>query len=375
MMAKVLIIEDEEMLRVDLAEWLTFENYEVFQAEDGIAGIEHAFRNPPDLILCDIMMPRLDGYGVLLEINANPITAGIPFVFMTALASSDDIRRGMALGADDYVTKPFTRLNLLQAIRARLEKKALLLENQQYDMKQLESKLEHEHEQRIYKAKMVAMFSHDFRNPLAGILSSVGLLKNYADRMDEKRRLIHLNRAEAAVRQLVQMLDDMLFLSQSDTDSLSVEYEELPIGDFLQKMIDEFQAIHNDTHNLHLMNYLSDSVMADSRLIYQITSNLISNAIKYSPSGSYVNITVDKDADHYTLKFEDQGIGIPETDQSRLFAIFQRSSNVGDVRGTGLGLAIVKQAVDLLEGSIQLESQEGIGTTITVRIPLVNQLE
>lgn len=374
-MTKILVIEDEHMLRDEVVEWLTFEDYEVFNAQDGVAGLECAFRDRPDLVVCDIMMPRLDGYGVLLEMRSNPGTAAIPFIFMTAKVTPEDIRRGMVFGADDYLTKPFTRLDLLDAIKARLEKKALVERSHQNDIEQLETALEQEHEQRLLKAKMVAMFSHDFRNPLAGIMSSISLLRDYADHLDEQRRLVHLNRSEAAVRQLIQMLDDMLFLSQMDANSLNLELELLDIGQFFERIIDEFWIINGETHKLQYESHVASYLMTDPRLLRQIAINLVSNAIKYSPQGGEVRIGLDSDGKQFVLTVQDQGIGISETDQLRLFRTFQRGSNVSDIRGTGLGLAIVKQAVDLLGASVYLESQIEVGTTVTVHIPIANQPE
>jgi two-component system, sensor histidine kinase and response regulator len=369
-MTKILIIEDEDMLRGEVSEWLAFEGYEVFSAKDGVAGLECAFRDLPDLIVCDIMMPRLDGYGVLLEMRSNPGTAAIPFIFMTAKVTTEDIRRGMVLGADDYLTKPFERLDLLQAIQTRLAKKAMLEQNHQHDVEQLQTALEQEIEHRLLKAQIVAMFSHDFRNPLAGIMSSISLVRDYADRMDAQRRLVHLNRAEASVRQLIQMLDDMLVVSQMETGNLDFKPEQLNIEDFIQRMVEEFQTLHRETHPLIFESRFNDTTMADPRLLRQIATNLVSNAIKYSPPGSEVRVTLDHDGSQYILTVKDHGIGIPEADQSRLFAAFQRGSNVKDRSGTGLGLTIVQQAVDLLGGSVHLESQVGAGTTITVHIPM-----
>ncbi len=368
-MTKILIIEDEDMLRGEVSEWLTFEGYEVFSAKDGVAGLECAFRDLPDLIVCDIMMPHLDGYGVLLEMRSNPGTAAIPFIFMTAKVTTEDIRRGMVLGADDYLTKPFERLDLLQAIQTRLAKKIMLERNHQYDVKQLQTALEQEHEQRLLKAKMVAMFSHDFRNPLASILSSISLVRDYAERMDEQRRLAHLNRAEASVHQLIQMLDDILVVSQMEIGSLNFKPESLNIEEFLQRIVENFQTLHGETHPLVFESRFNDTTMADPRLLRQITTNLISNAIKYSPKASEVRVSLDHRNAQVVLTVQDHGIGIPEADLPRLFTAFQRASNVLEVSGTGLGLAIVKQAVDLHGGTIHLESQVGVGTTVTVHIP------
>src|SRR5258708_24651048 len=125
-MTKILLIEDEARLREEVAEWLTFEGYEVISAEDGVVGVEYATRDLPDLIISDITMPRLDGYGVLQYLRGLAETAMIPLIFLTALADKSAMREGMGLGADDYVTKPFALKELLDAIATRLERQAAL---------------------------------------------------------------------------------------------------------------------------------------------------------------------------------------------------------------------------------------------------------
>src|SRR5258708_14289473 len=236
-MKKILVIDDETILREEVLDWLTFEGYEAIGAQDGLVGVECALEYRPDLIICDITMPRLDGYGVLLEIQANPATTGIPFIFVTARASHEDTRKGMASGADDYITKPFTRLDLLQAVQARLEKKVAHEDEHRREIEDLQQALMQEHEQQQLKAKLIAMFSHDFRNPLASILSSNGLLRDYADRMDEKRRLKHMNQIESSVRLLLQMLDDMLIMTQMETGNLQVQPQPLVLQQFLENIL------------------------------------------------------------------------------------------------------------------------------------------
>jgi two-component system, sensor histidine kinase and response regulator len=369
-MTKILMIEDEAILREEVLEWLTLENFDALGAADGIAGIEAAFHHLPDLIICDITMPRLDGHGVLLELRANPATIDIPFIFVTARAAYDDVRRGMDLGADDYITKPFTRLELLRAVQTRLEKKAVLEQKRQFEVQQWQQAWEQEREQRLLKSKLVAMFSHDFRNPLTSIMSSNALLRDYADRLDENRRLAHFNRVETSVRQLLQMLDDMLVVAQMETGHLEFKPEPLNLERFFQGIIDEFQAMHSETHAIVFKCASSGDLPADSRLLHQIVANLISNAIKYSPPGSEVSVSLDHFDGYIELSVQDQGIGIPEADQHRLFASFQRASNVGSVAGTGLGLAIVQQSAELHGGSVHLASQVNVGTTVTVKIPI-----
>jgi two-component system sensor histidine kinase/response regulator len=367
-MIKILLIEDEAPLRSEVAEWLTFEDYEVIQAADGIAGVEAVFQHQPDLILCDIMMPRLDGYGVLLETNANPATVATPFIFMTARASHDDLREGMSSGADDYITKPFTRQELLHAIQNQLEKRLAREQYHQNQIEQVQQALANEQEKRLVKAKLVGMFSHDFRNPLSTIWSSNSLLRDYADRLDEQRRLTHLNRIDASVRQLLQMLDDMLVVTQMEAGSLQFKPEPIDISQTIRTIAEEFQAINNETCNIFYESHVTAIVMADSRLIRQIASNIISNAVKYSPQGGEVRVIFKEHGSEYILTVQDHGIGIDKEDQENLFNAFQRGSNVGKISGTGLGLAIVKEAATIHGGSVHLESELGQGTTITATI-------
>lgn len=121
-MKKILIVEDNHDVRENLAEILELSGYQPITAENGKIGVEKAMQDPPDLILCDVMMPELDGFGVLHIISRNQRTADVPFIFLTAKAERDDFRRGMSLGADDYITKPFDETVLLQTIETRLKK-------------------------------------------------------------------------------------------------------------------------------------------------------------------------------------------------------------------------------------------------------------
>src|ERR1700761_4733258 len=115
-MRKILLIEDNNEMRENTSEILQFANYKVVTAENGNVGVEKAKREKPDLIICDIMMPDMDGYGVLQMLSREPETAGVPFIFLTAKADKSDVRRGMNLGADDYLTKPFDETELIHAI-------------------------------------------------------------------------------------------------------------------------------------------------------------------------------------------------------------------------------------------------------------------
>ncbi|WRH68311.1 MAG: EAL domain-containing protein [Planktothrix sp. GU0601_MAG3] len=140
-MAKILVIEDEDLIRDNIIELLETENFGVFNAKNGKIGLQLAIQHQPDLILCDVMMPEIDGYGVLVALQKNPVTATIPFIFLTANSGVSDLRKGMQLGADDYLTKPFTPKELLKTIMIRLGKNATLKANYSHKLKLAESKL------------------------------------------------------------------------------------------------------------------------------------------------------------------------------------------------------------------------------------------
>lgn len=368
-MPKILIIEDEAPLRADIIEWLTFEGYEAIGAEDGVAGVETAFRCQPDLIVCDINMPRMDGYSVLLEVHASPITASTPFIFLTAKSAYEDVRKGMKLGADDYLRKPFKRLDLLQAIETKLQRKAKQEDEHQQQVELLQQLLDDEREQRLLKARLVAMFSHDFRNPLLGIITSAQMIRYDLEDSSEARQALHVDRIEASAGQLLQMLDDMLLISQMEAGKLTFRPERLNLEAFFQQIVDDFLSIHGKTHQIMYESRLMETVSADPRLLRHMAVNLISNSIKYSPAGGEVRITLTHAERYWILTVEDRGIGIPEGDLAQLFAPFHRAANVGEIAGTGLGLAIVQQAAELHGGAVHITSRVGEGTTVTVKIP------
>ena len=187
--------------------------------------------------------------------------------------------------------------------------------------------------------------------------------------MDAQRRSTHLNRIDASVRQLIQMLDDMLLVTQMEAGSLKYKPEPININEIIQHIVEEFQAINSEVCTLVFESNVNAVIMADTRLIRQIASNIISNAVKYSPLGGEVRVSLNQDNNDYVLTVQDHGIGIEESDLERLFNAFQRGSNVGRISGTGLGLAIVKQAVSIHNGAIDLKSKVGEGTTVEVRIP------
>ncbi len=230
--------------------------------------------------------------------------------------------------------------------------------------------LEKERELGELKTRFVSIVSHEFRNPLASILSAADLMANYSDRMSEARKVQHLSAIQQQVQHLTELMNDILLIGKADNVGFAFSPAPLDLTAFCQTCIKQVQETTGASHTLLLSANECSSVRADEKLLRHILLNLLTNAVKYSPVGSKVYIGLHCEADQATLYVRDEGIGIPEDDQVHLFEAFHRAGNVGLVAGTGLGLAITKRAVEAHNGTISFESVEGLGTTFTVTFPI-----
>jgi len=370
-MVNILVIEDEPILRDEIVEWLILEGYNAFFASDGRTGVDAALSHLPDLIVCDILMPQVDGYNVLLEVHAHPATVNIPFIFLTAKAAQDEIRKGMDLGADDYITKPFTRLTLLHAIEARLAKKRLRTEANQQAITQLQHALTQASDHNILKAKLLAMFSHDFANSLSSILMVSSLLRNHIDLMDTNRRQTQLSRIESSVHLLLHMLDDLLVIAQVETGAFNQTPAFIPVQPFFQRLQSDCRTIYGDRCRLQLESQNKEIVGIDPRLLHLIASNLITHAIKVSPKGSMISFVLDGRPTECVITIYDQDTNLPDPERQRFFTALQQPATVDTIAILGLELAVVKEAVAFYGGSIQLGDQGEAGATITIIIPIL----
>lgn len=180
-MKTILVIEDEKPVLTNIVEILESGGFQAIGAENGADGIQLAKERNPDLILCDIMMPVMDGHGVLSELRSEPATATIPFIFLTAKADKTDLREGMNLGADDYLTKPFRRKELLMAVNARLEKQAAMLERyaQERNLAEtLRAKMQDLEQLNQTRDELLMKLIEDLSNPLSKINLAIKMLKN-----------------------------------------------------------------------------------------------------------------------------------------------------------------------------------------------------
>jgi signal transduction histidine kinase len=364
-MPKIIVIEDEFEIRDEVMSWLDFEGYETAGAENGKLGLDLIYREQPDLVLCDISMPEMDGHEVLMELRSNVTFAHVPFVFLTASVDRESMRKSMNLGADDYLTKPFSQPEIINAVRTRLGKQDRI----QSQISHLSNLVDAEREQRLLKSRLVGMFSHDFRNPLATILGSSNILQTYMDRLTPERRQQHFHRIDGAVHLLLQMLDEMLMVAEIENGQLVNHPQPTDLKKLIENIVADFHLIDGDRHPIYTDFHLPAPVLIDPKLVQHVITNVISNAIKYSPEGSEVKIQASFEQDQVTISVQDAGIGIPESDIESVFEPFFRAKNAHIAKGTGLGLALVKQTVDLCGGTITIASEIGRGTLLTVMIP------
>jgi PAS domain S-box-containing protein len=229
--------------------------------------------------------------------------------------------------------------------------------------------LAREQELNELKSRFISMTSHEFRTPLTTILSSTELLKHYSAKFTEEKKQIHFERIQSNVHHITQMLNDILLLGTAEAGKLDFNPAQMDVRQFCQQLVEEFQQGIGRHHSLCFTHQGQlRPVSLDEKLLRHILGNLLSNALKYSPIERPVCLELTCRRNQLIFRVKDQGIGISQTDQQRLFESFHRGINVGNISGTGLGLSIVKKAVDRHGGTISFESQVGVGTTFTVVI-------
>ena len=245
------------------------------------------------------------------------------------------------------------------------------------DQKNLENNLikalEREKELNVLKSQFVTMASHKFRTPLSTILSSVFLLENYTDADYELEKTAFFDKIKRSVHNLTALLNDYLSLGKLEEGKLRVTYSETDIKAFFDEFLQEIGSIKKVKQKIRFTYEGSDStIMTDKFLLKNILTNLVSNAIEYSPHDAEIELAAELKKDALRIRVTDQGIGIPENDQHQIFKRFYRGQNAHNVEGTGLGLNIAKKYIRLLKGTIEFTSQLNKGTTFIAIIPVMN---
>lgn len=400
--AKILIVEDEAIAAENIAGRLHQHGYNVVGIVDsGTEAIKKAANTQPDLILMDIMLKgEIDGVAAAIEIYHQ---WQIPVVYMTAFGDENTLQRAKVSEPFGYLIKPFKSHELRATVEIALNKREADL--------RLRTALEKSEELRrqaesLYsiKSEFVSVLSHEFRTPLSTICLSTDLLENQSQKLSEEKKSKRYRHIRKAVSRMTELLDDITIIGQSELGKLESKPSIFSLENFCHSLIEEFQQIVGDSHTLNFINHSSDvNAYLDRKLLHHILHNLLSNAIKYSSAGSAVSMhmeyirahtpeitseraTKDRNSppilmppdsqklpinsDVAIFRVQDRGIGIPPEALPRLFDSFFRAPNAVHTSGYGLGLAVVKNSIDILGGEITVESELGIGSTFTVKLPL-----
>lgn len=354
---KILLIDDVEENITVLRERLEKEGYDTISATDGTSGIQLAIHELPDLILCDIMMPHMDGYEVMDILHENPYTNTIPFIFLTAKTDPKDFRLGMQLGADDYLTKPFNSKQLIKAVQTRLERKEVF-----------NSKTEE------IKNSISYALPHELQTPLTVIMGFTQLLIEDYSQIERSKILEIAVDIQSSAKKLSKLVQKILFSTKLDliftsTDKLRelrthvVNTPKKIITDTVLKTAREYER-END-----LLFEVDDAKLkfSESYLKSAITE-LADNAFKFSDKGTKVQITGVQNENEYSIYVIDNGRGMSDKQLSMLGEFMQFERRNYEQSGAGLGLSIVKKIAEIFNSEVQIESIPEKQTMVRVTI-------
>ena len=268
---------------------------------------------------------------------------------------------------DDFkrVKRSSKSIDDLQKIIDQLESEMEeMKENHYYELKQLE------HELNELKSRFITTVSHEFRTPLTTISFSAGLLENYSNKISEEKKHNHFLRIKQGIEQMTSLLEEVLIVSKLDSGDSEINFTPIDLEKLCSNIVEKMQQKFPKNQIVFTSNGGENQVKVDENLIKQMLKNLLDNALKYSQERGKIQLELITENNQAVFKVKDQGIGIPQKDKERLFTHFHRGTNVGTISGTGLGLSIVKKIVDLHQGQITYESEENVGTKITIILPL-----
>ncbi|MDO8968301.1 ATP-binding protein [Algoriphagus sp.] len=386
---KILIVEDDSVSALLLQRALEKNAHEIIGiADTGEKALEILEESLADIVMMDINLAgELDGIKTTEIINEK---YDIPVVYLSASSDAETLNKVVGTNPSAYVIKPFNirELNMvielaifkdrkekeLQNLNNELEEKVKQRTFELYEAnKELTRALEKEREINELKSRIVLNVSHGFKTPLTSILSSAQLLQIYAEKDHPFKQKItkHAFKIEHSVRALNNLLTSVLFFGKADENKLEFKPKKIFSGAFIKELLDTVKAgIDNDVKIKSDIGEMPKTITSDPELLYQVFENLLSNAVKYSKDGKEVEFKIAYSDKKLQAIVSDKGIGIPKSEQGKLFERFFRAGNVGIIEGSGLGLSIVKKCLDVLQGEITFESEVNKGTTFQITIPV-----
>lgn len=357
MRGHVLVVDDMPSNREIMRRMLTNNSYAVTLAEDGQQAIDILADSLFDLILLDVGMPKMDGFAVCKSVKADERTAGIPVIFISAQGDLGDKVRAFEAGAVDYITKPFK----MEEVLARV--------NTQITLSQQKRQILHLN---ALKDQLIRTVSHELKNPIHIVMGYAALLMDEADMPPEQvaEMSTQIFRSAERMHRIVTNLLDITQIEEGEPWQL----RRIALLGIVQDALHEHLFLAEQKQiTLELDPFSRDvHVMADPVHLHQAFSNLVSNAIKYTPAGGEVHLGATFNEGNVTISVADNGLGIPQSALPRLFDKFFRVDTLDhrEQEGTGLGLSIVKAIVDGHGGEITVASRPGAGSTFSVTLPV-----
>lgn len=364
MAKRILCIEDDPGMRMSVQLMLETAGYEFEEAADGNEGVDQALRTLPDLIVCDIRMPGLDGFETLAELRKHESTAHIPFVFLTGEDPRIYLRKGMNLGADDFILKPIDVDDFVKAVQVRLEEAEQRKKESQQAINELSENI-------------TRALPHELRTPMTGILGLTELLKSQAAEMaPEEIKELAQSLFDSAVRmnqtlekfwihtQCLLLSDDQAKLSASRQMGSEEAHQ------IVKRISEELASSYNRSADL-VLNITPISIAISERYVEQLLRQVIDNAFKFSVIGTQVIISTACENEIGLIIIKDIGRGMSEDQINKIHMFMQFDRERHEQQGLGLGLMIAKRLTEIHGGNIRVTSSPANGTTVTISFPLL----
>lgn len=362
---KILIVDDVISNVLLLKILLTNEKFQVCTANNGTTCIEQAKNEHPDLILLDVMMPDISGFDTAVILKKDEETKDIPIIFLTALNTPADLVHGFKVGASDFLTKPFNKEELVMRVTQQISLVAAkrIIEKQNAELRATLNN----------RDKMYSVIAHDLRSPMASIRMVLNLVVASTSPEQVGPELYELlDKANKESEDVHDLLDNLLKWTKSQTGRLNVVIQDLDLNDIIPGVVDIFEVIA-ETKHIKLNLQMADGplvVTADNDMLKTIVRNFLSNAIKFSPENSSIDIIMSKDADFAKISVRDHGVGIASDRLGSIFHKGETTYGTGGEEGSGLGLQLCQDFAQKIGGDCTVESVEGEGSTFSVTIPL-----